>query len=691
VRYQTIVGATDPWVLSIVVDGVPMRPDSGVWLARTRSLDLRTGSVTTTGTWQAPGGTRVAVRTRRMAWLASSRLLWSELTLDALDGAVTVDVTLETRANTGSRTFPGEPEALTRAWGPIFRPAGVVERLDGPCALVHVTAQSGRAVACATEVVGAIAPTELTSDANTIRRRFRSPLRPGQPLSWTQRAAFADGAAHEALPLLDEASHAVSGVGGITFDDALDRQRGLLDVFWEAADVEIEGDPDLERAVRYSTFQIYQAAACPGDGWSPAKGLTGQGYEGHHLWEHEIYINQALSVLAPDAARGGLMFRCRTLPQARERARSLSHRGAQFPWRTIDGTEASAFFPAGAAQHHANADIAWAIEHYVECTGDASLLTDGGIDVLVETARFWMSLGRFDREGRFHIEGVTGPDEYTALVDDNLYTNLMASENLRAAADRVEELAAADPARFAAAEAELRLDAAELASWRRAAAAVVVAYDDDLQIHAQDATFLRLRRWDLDATPAEEFPLQDHHHLLTLYRHQVLKQADLVLAQFLLPHRFEATQRRRNFEYYEPLTTHDSSLSAAVHAVVAADVGRLDLARRYLEETATVDLADRAGNVSHGLHLAAAAGAWLAVACGFGGFRVRDGQASLRPQLPPGCRRLHFRLRFQGRLVDVDVDETACSYRVLRGGALTILHDDEPTLLRPDTPVRCSR
>jgi alpha,alpha-trehalose phosphorylase len=487
-----------------------------------------------------------------------------------------------------------------------------------------------------------------------------------------QRAGFADGSGDAPNEVLAAAAASAAG-GGDTFDDAVAGNRRVLDDFWATADVELAGAADIARAVRFSTFQVFQAVSGNPGRASSAKGLTGQGYEGHHLWDQEIYLGQVLSALAPDAARRSLSFRCRTLPQARERAAQLSHDGAQYPWRTIDGTEASAFFPAGAAQHHLNADIAWAIEHYVATTGDDTLLADGGLDVLVETARLWMSLGRFDGGGQFHLDGVTGPDEYTALVDNNLFTNLMAAANLRAAADRLEATGAAATD--------------EIAAWRRAAAAVVVPYDEALHVHGQDETFLRRERWDLAATPPEQFPLQDHHHLLTLYRRQVLKQADVVLALWLLHGEFTPEQRRRDFDYYEPLTTHDSSLSAPVHAVVAADVGHLDLAWRYTRDVALMDLEGRQGNLGDGIHLAAAAGAWLAIACGFGGYRVRDGRPAFRPQRPPGVERVCFRLRFRGAHLEVAMDGRGTSYRVLAGGPLTLLHGDEEVVVAPGTTV----
>jgi alpha,alpha-trehalose phosphorylase len=718
--YQTIVPVTDPTSVAVTVDGVSVDVATGTWLEHRRSLDLRTGCVTTTGTWLPPAGSPVEIRTRRFVSLDEPGVLWHVVEVEPSDGTATVETTTVLRANAADRTSPDEPEALGRAWGRVLRPAGSVHDGDR-VGLVHATVHSARAVACAAAASSTGTPVTTDVGPDEARSRSGAAAAHGRPLVVGRRIAFTDGDRADAEAVLAGAV-ALAAREPVAFDDALARQRASLDRFWSAATVDLEGDAETEAAVRFSIFEAFQASARKDGCSSPAKGLTGQGYEGHHLWDQEVYVGHALSLLAPESARGALEFRVRTLPAARARAELLSHRGAQYPWRTIDGREASAFMPAGAAQYHVGGDVAWAIERYVDCSGDESFLADGGLEVLVATARFWASIGRFDDDGRFVIQGVTGPDEYTALVDNNLFTNLMAARNLESAAERVEQLEAGDGAAFAA----LALEPDETATWRKAAAAIEVPYDDDLGVHGQDDTFLRLPRWDLEATPDDQLPLQDHHHLLTLYRHQVLKQADVVAALFLLADRFTDDERRRDFEYYEPLTTHDSSLSKPVHAIVAADVGHLELAWAYLRDTACGDLEDRYGTLDDGLHIAAAAGAWLAVVCGFGGFALRDdpptpelgvaddglpttttpssgsdgvsgtvgarrkplsGRPSFRPKLPPGIRRLRFRVRFRGALVEVDTDAAATTYRLLEGAALTILHHDEAVALDPGGAV----
>jgi alpha,alpha-trehalose phosphorylase len=378
-----------------------------------------------------------------------------------------------------------------------------------------------------------------------------------------------------------------------------------------------------------------------------------------------------------------LRFRHSMIDRARQRATVLSERGALFPWRTINGEEASAYYQAGTAQYHINADIAYAIEQYVRVRGDAGFLVEVGAEMLVETARLWESLGFYRADGRFSIHGVTGPDEYTTVVNDNVYTNLMARANLRAAVAAVRRLAGERPDDHAALVDDLHVTDDEVSSWQRAADAMYVPYDTDRGIHPQDASFLDKEVWDLEATPVEQLPLLLHFHPLVIYRHQVLKQADVVLAMFLLGDEFTQDQKRRNFEYYEPITTGDSSLSSAVQSIVAAEIGDDARAMEHFRFALLMDLADVAGNVSDGIHIAAAGGVWMSIVFGFGGVRDHRGHLSFTPHLPAAWRSLGFSLRFQDRQLRVVLTHEEERYLVDDGDALEVTIHGEPHKLLP--------
>jgi alpha,alpha-trehalose phosphorylase len=363
---------------------------------------------------------------------------------------------------------------------------------------------------------------------------------------------------------------------------------------------------------------------------------------------------------------------------ARASARQLGLEGVTFPWRTIRGQECSGYWPAGTAAFHINADIADAVRRYVAATEDEEFERGPGLELLVETARLWRSVGHHDAAGGFRIDGVTGPDEYTALVDNNVYTNLMAARNLRVAAD----LAARHPERAG----ELGVDEEEVASWRDAASAMVIPFDDELGVHPQSEAFTRYRRWDFEATGPDEYPLLLHFPYYLLYSSQVVKQADLVFALYACGDCFESEQKARDFAYYERITVRDSSLSACIQAIVAAEVGHVELAYDYLGETAFIDLRDLAFNTHDGVHLASLAGSWLVAVAGFGGMRDHGDTLSFCPRLPSRLDRLTFRLVYRGRRLRVEVRAQDVRYELLQGEPLELLHDGERFTVSANAP-----
>ncbi|MBE7220532.1 MAG: glycoside hydrolase family 65 protein, partial [Caulobacteraceae bacterium] len=433
-----------------------------------------------------------------------------------------------------------------------------------------------------------------------------------------------------------------------------------LAAFWRVADVQA-GDSALTRALRFNLLQLRQSAPHDGSGGLAAKGLTGEGYEGHVFWDSEAFALPVLALTAPERALSQLRFRAAALAQARAHARELNFAtGALYPWRTIAGDEGSAYFPSGSAQLHLNADIAWAVRLYDRATGDDAFVLGEAAEMVWETARIWLEAGSFAPRlgGAFRICGVTGPDEYSAIVDDDHFTNRMARLHLRYALELAER-AGAGAAGAPCAE--------ERAAWARAADAMHLPVDAQLGVHPQDAVFLDKPEWRFREDEADR-PLLLHHHPLTLYRHQVLKQASVVQAHAMDPAGAGRAQKRRDLAYYEPRTAHDSTLSAAPHAVVAAAVGRHGRAIAFLRESALVDLDDLHGNAAHGLHMAAMAGGWQALAMGFAGLAVTAGGAlAFLPQAPAQMPRYGFGLRWRGADLRVEVDGGEAAYGLAAG------------------------
>ena len=504
-------------------------------------------------------------------------------------------------------------------------------------------------------------------------------LEPGQRLRLVKFVAYGWSGSRSLPAVRDQADAALAGARKAGWDGLLTAQRSYLDAFWARADVQLDGDPEIQQAVRFALFHVLQAGARAEGRAIPAKGLTGPGYDGHCFWDSEAYVLPVLTYVAPGAAAHALHWRHSTLPKATGRARQLGLRGAAFPWRTIAGEACSGYWPAGTAAFHVSAGIADAVIRYVQATGDVSFERAIGIELLAETARLWRSLGHPDATGRFRIDGVTGPDEYSAVADNNVYTNLMAQQNLRAAADA----AARHPGRAR----ELGLGEEEMGAWRDAAEAMYIPYDDALGVHPQSDGFTSHQAWDFAGTAIGRYPLLLHFPYFDLYRKQVVKQADLVLAMHRRGDAFTQEQKARNFDYYEALTVRDSSLSACTQAVIAAEVGYPRLAYDYLAEAALMDLDDFEHDTRDGLHIAALAGSWIALVAGLGGMRQRGDTLHFAPRLPEGLSRLAFTI-FQGeRHLAVEVSAAAATYTLLDGTPMQIVHHGQPLTVRPGGPV----
>ena len=391
--------------------------------------------------------------------------------------------------------------------------------------------------------------------------------------------------------------------------------------------------------MRFALFHVLQAGARAERRAIAAKGLTGPGYDGHAFWDTETFVLPVLTYTTPHAAADALRWRRDTLELARARAGQLGLSGAAFPWRTIHGEECCGYWPAGTAAFHVNADIADAVVRYQAAADDDSEFErDVGLELLVETARLWRSLGHHDAAGRFRIDGVTGPDEYSAIADNNVYTNLMAQRNLRAAADAVER----HPERAA----ELGVDDEETASWRDAAQAMLVPYDERPRRPPPGGGLHPASGLGLRAHGARAISAAAALPLLRPLPQAGRQAGRLVLALHLRGDAFSDEEKARNFAYYERLTVRDSSLSACTQAVIAAEVGHLELAYDYLAEAALIDLDDLEHNTRDGLHIASLAGTWIAAVAGFGGMRDHDGVLSFAPRLPQALTRIAFRLCF---------------------------------------------
>jgi len=695
---DTRLPVVDGTRIGVRLGGQSIDLDTGEWLDFEQSLDLRDGCLRRHLRWRSPAGATLEIVAERIVPWRTPGLLCIRYRVRSVDyrGPLTLDSTLT--ADAAATGQGDDPRIGARIDGGLALIAAAAD--EAGASVCQATRHSDIRLACvqrhrADDSRLGLQATE--SDALGARQSYSAILAPGESVTLEKYVPYAcsepgDGRTDAAL--LDLAAATLQRALDESFDRHLALQAAACADFWRRADLAIDGDPATEQALRVNLFHLRQSTAAGGHGSAAAKSLTGEGYEGHYFWDAEAFVLPALAGLAPELARGMLDYRIGKLDRARAHAREMNHaRGALYPWRTIGGDECSAYFPSGSARYHINAAIAFALKRYVDATGDTGVLLEGGAEMLFETARLWLQVGDYSpRHGdAFCICQVTGPDEYTALVDNNHYTNRMAQRHLRHAADVAGWLARERPGDYARLATGIALDEAEIADWRRAADTMYLPVDEQLGIFPQDDTFLDKPR--LPAALRDDTrhqPLLLHLHPLTLYRHQVCKQADVLQAFVLAGEHIDRASKRRNFDYYEGVTVHDSTLSASTFGIVACEVGYADKAWRYFQEALRVDLDDLHGNTAHGVHLAAMGGSWLGLTWGFGGLRCVDGTPAFAPTLPAAWRGYRFGMRWRDRQIRVAVSAQGVEYSLLEGAPLDIRHRGRTLTLHAGRPVTCT-
>jgi alpha,alpha-trehalose phosphorylase len=677
---QTIINVTNGKLIRLLVNDEPFDVRYGEVRSHERVLDLRAGTLTRNAEWTSPAGDTVRVSSVRLVSLVQRAVAAICYEVEAVDQPVRIVVQSELVANESLPDAAHDPRAASAVESPLIAEECVAT--EQSVVMVHSTRESGLRVGAAMsheiESPDGKIDSEARDDVGRVTVATR--LEPGQRLRIVKYLTYGWSSQRSRPAMHDQVIAALAAAKLSGWDGLLREQREYLDDFWAGADVEVDGDPEVQQAVRFGLFHVLQAGARGERRPISAKGLTGPGYDGHTFWDTESFVLPVLTYTQPRAVADALRWRHSTLDHAKRRAEQLGLAGAAFPWRTIQGDECSGYWPAGTAAFHIGADIAHAVIQYLAATEDEGFAREVGLELLVETARLWRSLGHHDAQGRFRIDGVTGPDEYSALADDNIYTNLMAQQNLQAAADLAE--------RHPEQAEKLGVTDEETASWRDAAADMYIPYDKRLHVHQQSEGFTDHAPWDFESTGPDQYPLLLNFPYFDIYRKQVVKQADLVLAMHLRGDAFTPEQKARNFAYYEGMTVRDSSLSACTQAVMAAETGHLDLAHDYLGEAALMDLGDLEHNTRDGLHIASLAGAWTALVAGLGGMRVRDDVLGFTPRLPGGITRLTFRMRYRGRRLKINITAHQVVYELLAGEPLEIEHNGERLTLNGGATTR---
>jgi alpha,alpha-trehalose phosphorylase len=675
--------------IEMMLDGIPLtyRDSNPV-----RQFDFKRGVYNRQQKWTTSSGKTLTLNSTRFVSLANQHLMCIRYELVSNNFSGALDLTSYLDANYSFQVDSKDPRV------------GRLSIAEGLNCISHE--QEGQtnvflhAVEGSDFKVASFSMDEFSDEAECVRNindpslmghHYRITLTQDKPLVFYKWIGYDHADELTSYDLTHQLERTIREAAAKGFEHQLGLHTQCIEQFWNEADVELEGNDSLQCGIRFNMYHIYQSSGRNGRCNIGAKGLTGHGYDGHYFWDTEVYVIPFLCYTQPELARSLLQFRINTLDKAKARARTMSHAvGALYPWRTIGGEECSAYFPAGTAQYHINSDIAYALKTYIQATNDIELLWQGGAEVLFETARLWMDLGYFNvkRQGQFCIDGVTGPDEYTAIVNNNAYTNMMAKAHLQYAFDTAKRLESLDGQRFEALMKNIGLVDDEFLAFYKAANLMYIPYDETIGVHGQDDTFLTKKKWDFDSTPSDKYPLLLNFHPLVIYRHQVLKQADTVLAMYLLDDQFTTEQKQRNLNYYEPLTTHDSSLSSCIHALAYAEVGDIERSHQFFKDTALMDLENHHNNSQFGVHIACMGGSWASIVHGFAGLRVRGNGLSFKPKLPDSWKGYRFRFRYREACLQVAITKHNTTYELVHGKQLTLFQNSLQFTLNELNPSR---
>jgi len=689
-RYsQTMLNVTDGKVIKLFIDDEEFDLFQGKIIAYKRKLDFKAGQLIRNIVWESSQGKQIIISVSRIVSFNQKHLAAISYKVIPLNFTGSIKLVSAINGEVKNQSSMGDPRAGSTLSGQVLQTEE--KYVSGSFGAIRQrTKNTGFTLVCSMENS---LETDNTYESSTeiedqyVAVIYKIDAKENKEISLTKFISYHTSKDYPENELDSLAKETVGTAKSKGFEALLIGQKEYMDNFWYHSDVEIYGDPALQQSIRFNEFHLLQSVGKDGKTNIGAKGLTGEGYEGHYFWDTETFILPFFLYTNPEISKGLLEYRYSTLDKARARAKEVAQKGALYAWRTIDGEETSAYYPAGTAQYHINADIIYALKKYMNATDDIQFFLNKGAEMLFETARLWEDLGDYisDKDGmRFVINGVTGPDEYTAIVNNNTFTNLMAKDHLIYAYEMATLLKAQYSEAFSLIAARIGLEADEIEGWKKAAELMYIPFSQELGIHPQDDSFLSKAVWDFENTPAENYPLLLHYHPLVIYRHQVLKQADLVLALYLQGNHFSMAEKKRNYDFYEPITTHDSSLSPCIYSIVSSEIGYKEKAYEYFSRTARMDLDDINNNVKDGIHTASMAGAWLSIFSGFAGIREYDNTLYLNPYIPKQWTGYRFKITFKGRLINVNLSNDKATYTLLEGDSITIYHYKRPINLEKD-------
>ncbi|SHO49324.1 glycoside hydrolase family 65 protein [Anaerocolumna xylanovorans] len=675
---QAMLNVADTQTVFLDIDGEIFSLFEGEVLRSKRFLDMEAGVTGRAILWRSPAGKEAEIVIKRMASFCQLTLFAMEYSVKAVNFNGSIGFSSYHMGEVTNYSNANDPRVAQESKRYLLPMTACLE--EGISYLTSMTSKSGLTVCTGvahilakegmkgSEVSGADENVLLKKGEHSACYKGKIPVKEQETVTLTKYTVFCDSIRHEdcGKAARQEMEKALS----IPLSAHYEAQREYLKEFWNNCFLEIKGDDALTEAVNYNMYQLIQSVGKDEFCNIAAKGLSGEGYEGHYFWDTEMYIQPFFNLTEPSITKNLINFRYSTLEKARENAYILGHKkGVLYPWRTIMGVECSGYFPSGTAAYHINGDIAYSIISYYLATKDMEFVADKGAEIIFETARLWLDVGNY-YQGSFRINEVTGPDEYTCMVNNNYFTNAAAQYNLNWAVKFYGLLKEAGKLQRVA--DKIGLTDSEVEEFKRAAESMYLPYDETLGINPQDDSFLQKKVWDIPGTPAEEFPLLLHYHPLHLYRYQVCKQADTVLAHFIFEDAQSLETIRKSFEYYEKVTTHDSSLSTCIFSIVASKLGLVEKAYEYFGDSAKLDLFNTHKNTRDGIHTANMGGTFMAIVYGFAGLRIKESGICFAPVLPKCWEEYCFRINYEDSRIKVEVGAEESIFTLISGTAKQI-------------------
>lgn len=674
-RYHSIVNQADPFEIRIFADGELITShNTEKTKDYSRTLEFKLGTVTRKFVYITDGGKRVSAEFCRFASQSNKHLAADRIRISADSDA---EISFESRLR-APKGCGAAKEEIGGASGEVFEFIGADRKGEVKRVRYKTRVAPFEIAAAALDVFDKKVTAKKESEDKGLKDTFTLALKAGESVELVRYTAYATNRDYK--DYAEKTADIVNKAAKNGFDKECDSSAAVLKSFWENVDIEIDSDDAIQQGLRFSAFQIFQSTGKDGITNISANGLSGTGYSGHTFWDTEVFMMPMYIYSNPQIAKKLIEYRYNILDKARERAKQMDDEGALFAWNSINGEECGHVFEAVTAQYHINNDVFYAIYRYWEATGDEEFLLNECAEILFEISRCMAHRGAFipTKGNKFCINVICGPDEYNPVVDNNLYTNVLTQKQLYFTLEVADKLKRKNPERYAALCSKCGVTDEEKALWKRAADNMYIPYSKELDLYMQDDNFIYKDPIDVDSIPREKLPLLTHLHPLNLWRYQVCKQADIVLLAFICGEYFTPEQRKKIFDYYEPKTIHDSSLSASIHSIVACDVGYKSDAYGYLKQAARMDLDNVNGNTFFGLHAACMGASWMMMVNGYAGLRIYDNILHFKPFIDEKWRSYTFKVLYRGTRLKVTVDKEHTRYEITEGKPIGIEHNGVP-------------